>query len=320
MSRAVVRIKDWRIIRGVQAAHERGSAATNPSQVSAFGWASIMVEAWRNGLEDNLNILAAGIAFYVFLALVPFLASVAMIYGYFAGAARVSEDISSVLAIIPGGAEKFVADRISRAIVNGSVGPLAAVLGFLLATYSAARGARSIVAGLNVMFGCPNRKQFLDKWMIALMIALSGACLMLLALSAITVQGYVETVLPDRKPVTWWVIQPLFWIGLALGTSAALTVLYRFGPTLPKSRWVWLLPGALIATMVWLVATIALGAYVSNFGRYNVTYGSIAALIVLQLWLHLSATALLFGAKINAEAARHIARGTATGPTADPGA
>lgn len=74
-------------------------------------------------------------------------------------------------------------------------------------------------------------------------------------------------------------------------------------------RWVWLLPGALVATSIWLLATFGFGAYVSNFSHYDATYGSIAAVIILQLWFYLSATAMLFGAKINAEAAMHAAPG-----------
>ena len=230
LRRAVARIKDWRVFRAVRAARERGSTATDPLHISAAGWASILVEAWRNGRDDNLNVLAAGIAFYMFLALVPFLAAVAMVYGLFAGAATVAEDIGSALAIIPGGAEKFVADRMARVIVNSSVGPLAAVLALLLATYSAARGARAIIAGLNVMYGRPKRKHFADRWALALVIALSGACLMLLALFAVALHGYVETFLPDQKPAAFAVIQPLFWIVMSLSISAALAVLYRYGP------------------------------------------------------------------------------------------
>lgn len=310
--RAANWIKGWHIVRCVRAARERGSTATNPFHVSAFGWASIIVDAWRNGRNDNLNVLSAGIAFYMFIALIPFLAAVAMVYGLFAGPASVAEDIRSALAIIPGGAEEFVANRIARVIVNGSVGPMAAVLAILLATYSAARGVRAIVAGLNVMMDRPNRKRSVDKWTLALIIALSGACLMLLALSAIAIQGYVETYLPDRKPALWLVIQTLFWIAMAISVSAALAVLYRFGPAGPKSHWILLLPGALAATIVWLFATLAFGAYVSTFGRYDATYGSIAALVILQLWLYLSATAMLFGAKINAQVAQHLARSTAS--------
>lgn len=314
LHREVARIKDLRIFRAVRVARERGSMATDPLHISAVGWASILMEALRNGRDDNLNVLAAGIAFYLFLALVPFLASVAMVYGLFADAASVAEDIASALAIIPGGAEAFVAERMTRVIVNSSVGPLAAVLALLLATYSAARGARAITAGLNVMYGRPKRKRFIDKWTRALMIAFGGACLMLLALFAVAVHGYVETFLPDRKPAMLSVVQTLFWIAMSLSVSAALIVLYRFGPAGPKLRWVSLLPGALAATAIWLLATYGFGVYISNIRRYDATFGSFTAVVVLQLWLYFSASAILFGAKINAEAALHIARGSAILP------
>lgn len=228
--RSIARIKRWRIFRAVRAAHGRGSDATNPLHISASGWASILVEAWHNGRKENLSVLAAGIAFYVFLALIPFLASVAMVYGLFADAQSVGDDIRSALAIIPGGAEEFVADRMTRVIVNSSVGPLAAVLAFMLATYSAARGARAIVAGLNVMCGRQRRKRSFRRWALALVIAFSGACLMLLALFAIAVHGYVEAFLPDREPAVFAIVQPLFWVVMTLSISAAMAVLYRFGP------------------------------------------------------------------------------------------
>lgn len=279
--------------------------ASAPVPVAA--WSRIAIRAWRNGREDNLNVLAGGIAFYAFLALLPFVAAVATIYGLFAGPGRVVADTASVLSILPGGGAAIVAARVGRAVASNDVGPIGLAIALALATYSAARGARSVVAGLNVMHGHRPRLRFVERWGIALVIAFAGAGLMLLALFGIALQSQLEPLLPGGLKLFYAAARILFWLLMSLGVSAGLVILYRFGPAGRRSPWRGLIPGALAATVAWLIASLAFEAYVSRFDRFDAAYGSLAAAVVLQLWLYLSAFAMLYGAKLNAEAAREAA-------------
>lgn len=285
----------------------RAGRGSSVAPISAGAWRRIAVRAWRNGREDNLNVLAGGIAFFAFLALLPFVAAVATIYGLFAGPGRVVADTASVLSILPGSGAAIVAGRVGRAVANNDVGPVGLAIALALATYSAARGARSVVSGLNVMHGHRPRLRVVERWGIALVIAFAGAGLMLLALFGIALHSQLEPLLPGGLKPLYAAARLLFWMLMSLGVSAGFVILYRFGPAGRRSPWRELIPGALAATAAWLIASLAFEAFVSRFDRFDAAYGSLAAAVVLQLWLYLSAFAMLYGAKLNAEAEREAA-------------
>jgi membrane protein len=94
----------------------------------------------------------------------------------------------------------------------------------------------------------------------------------------------------------------------------ALAVVYRFAPDRANPRWRWVSWGAVVALVLWLLGSIGFSWYVDNFGKYNQTYGALAAVIILLLWLFLSAFAVLLGAELDAEIERQTARDTTTGP------
>lgn len=284
--------------------------ASTASRTATATWARIAVRAWRNGREQNLNVLASGIAFYAFLALLPFVAAIATIYGLFAGQDRVAADIGAVLSVLPNDAAAPLVRRVARTLANNDVGPAGSALALALAAYSAARSARSLVSGLNVMRGVRPRLRFIQRWGIAVLIALAGAGLMLVALVGIALQSQLGPLLPSGLRTIYVMARTLFWTLLGVGVSGGLAILYRYGPAGRRLPWRRLVVGALVATAAWLGASLVFEAYVSRFDRFHATYGPLAAAVVLQLWLYLSAFAVLYGAKLNAEAEREAMVGT----------
>ena len=93
----------------------------------------------------------------------------------------------------------------------------------------------------------------------------------------------------------------LRWVVLLVGMLVALAMLYRYGPDRDRPAWSWVSPGAIVATVLWLVGSALFAFYTANFGKYNETYGSLGAVVVMMLWLYISALAVLFGAELNAE-------------------
>ena len=247
----------------------------------------------------NLNVLAAGIGLYAFLALLPFIAAVAVIYGMFVEADAVQSGVRSLLFMAPSRAQDLVADRLVRIMGrwNGGLPTLAA--GLLLALYAAARAARSILAALNLIHGHEPRG-FLKRWGASLGICLAGGLVTLLALIAIAASGYFGASTPGGRFV-WLVNQAAFWLALAAALSVLLSLLYRYGPNGPTGSWRDVAPGAVAASLFWLVGSVAFSVYAPVFARYDVTYGSLAAVVVLQLWLYASAFVLLLGAQLNIE-------------------
>jgi membrane protein len=93
----------------------------------------------------------------------------------------------------------------------------------------------------------------------------------------------------------------------------ALAVFYRYGPDRDQPKWRWASPGALVATVLWLAGSALFSVYAANFGKYNETYGTLGAVIVVMLWLYLTGFAVLFGAELNAEIERQTAKDTTEG-------
>ena len=112
---------------------------------------------------------------------------------------------------------------------------------------------------------------------------------------------------------TKWFVFILEWPLLIVLMTLALAVLYRFAPNRNAPQWRWISPGALAATLVWLIASLLFTVYVSHFGNYDATYGSLGAIIVVLTWLYLSAYLVLLGAEINAEAERQTGKDTTVG-------
>ncbi len=260
---------------------------------------AILVRILEDVRVHNLNVLAAGIGLYAFLALLPFIASVAVIYGMFVEPDAVQSGVRSLLFMAPSRAQDLVADRLVRIMGrwNGGLPTIAA--GLLLALYAAARAARSILAALNLIHGHEPR-DFLKRWGVSLGICLAGGLVTLLALIAIAASGYFGQLIPGGRLV-WLLSQAAFWLILAAAVSVLLSLLYRYGPNGPTGSWREVAPGAVAASLLWLLGSVAFSAYVPVFARYDVTYGSLAAAVVLQLWLYASAFVLLLGAQLNME-------------------
>lgn len=291
---------------------DRGRDATTPLAIPLLGWRDIFIRTWRNARADNINVLAAGIAFYAFLAMLPLIAAIGMVYGFFAGPAEVIEHFRLLVGIIPGETSDLVADRLGATIADRE--SLGLVIALILATFGTARGARAVVAALNVVYREERELRFAERWGLALAIAVCGAGVMLLALFAIAALGYVEDLLPRGSPLLWGTVRLAFWLAMAIGVSAGLALLYRFAPARRAARWIWVAPGALAAAALWLLATFGFGVYIANFARFEATYGALATIIILQLWLYLSALAMLLGAKLNAEIEMQTRADTTVGP------
>lgn len=260
---------------------------------------AVLARVLRNARARNLNVLAAGIGLYGFLALLPFVASVGIVYSMFAEPEAVQSGVRSLLFMAPSRAQDLVSDRLVRIIGRWNGGVPTLILGFLLALYAAARAARSILSALNLIHGHGPRG-FLQRWGASLGICLAGGLVTLLALIAIGAMGYLGEWAPGG-PAVWLLGQAGFWLGLAAALSVLLALLYRFGPNGPCLDWAEVAPGAMAAALLWLLGSVAFSAYVPVFTRYDATYGSLAAVVVLQLWLYASAFVLLLGAQLNVE-------------------
>lgn len=292
----------------------RGRSARRPSDIPSRGWRDIALRIKDQLDRDNVSVVAAGVAFYTLLAIVPALAAVVSIYGLVADPADVQAQLESVSHLLPQEAQGIISEQVQRiAASSGGALGLGAVAGLLLTLWSASKGMKTLITALNIVYDEQEQRGFIKLNLIALGLTLGAVVFLVVALGLIVALpavldslGLGETL---RSLVAW-----LRWPPLLLGVIVALALIYRYGPSRDPARWRWVNWGAVAATVLWLAGSVAFSIYVRNFGSYNETYGSLGAVVILLMWFYLTAYVVLLGAEINAEMEHQTARDTTRGP------
>jgi membrane protein len=262
----------------------------------------LIVRTWREASEDNVGFLAAGVAFYAFLAFVPLLASVVLVYGLVADPPTVAQHIGKLFASLPRDAAALIADQLKSLTASPKTTTglsLAVALG--LAIYGASKGASGIVTALNIAYEVKETRSFVRTMALSLAMTVGGLLVMLLAAAAIAFTAAVEKLLPGAPGLVHFLVRLVSWLVAAAVVSLALALTYRYAPNRPGAAWRWITPGSAAASLVWLLVSLGFGLYVSHFGNYNATYGSLGGVVVFLTWLYLSAYVLLMGGELNAE-------------------
>jgi membrane protein len=271
----------------------------------ASEWRAVLSRTWSEASDDNVGFLAAGIAFYAFLAFVPLLASVVLVYGLAADPSTVAEHIGKLFASLPRDAAALIADQLKSLTSSPkSAKGLSLAVALALAIYGASKGASGVVIGLNIAYEVKETRGFVKTTALALAMTVGGLIVLLLAVAAIAASAAIEDLLPFSSPAVHFALQAAFWAAAVATVAVGLAAVYRFAPNRPEAPWVWVSPGSAAATLLWLAGTVGFGLYVSHFGNYNATYGSLGGVVVFLTWLYLSAYILLMGGELNSELER----------------
>ncbi len=273
-----------------------------------IGWWTIITCTWQRISKDNLSALAAAAAFYALLSIFPTLTALVSLYGLIADPAMAERQVAAMQGVLPPEALKLVATWL-QALVQGpterfGIGLLISVL---LASWSVWSATVMMMTAVNTCYGDKETRGFVRFNLEALAL---GAGLVLLGVAALALLAAVPVLL-DRLPApgAWHaVISLVRWPILAGLAIAVLAIVYRYGRARVLRKWQWVSWGAAIATVLWLISSIAFSFYVSEVGSYDKTYGSLGAVIVLLLWFYMTAYVILIGAELNAETERLAAR------------
>ena len=270
-------------------------------------WRAILVRGAKETRADHVTDIAATLSYYAFLAIPAVLLVAVGIFTQLAGPGTIESMLDRISGVVPEEVITLLRDSLNRAIENRSGGILLIVVGFLLALWTASGAMNALMRGLNRVYDREETRSFVRQRLTAL--AMLACLLLAFALSfGLLVLGpalsdWLGGALDLENEVgwLWWTLEwPILVVGL-LGAFAA--VLY-LGPNVAHPRWRFLTPGAVLAVVLWLLASGLFAFYVSAFGSYNKAWGSLAAVIIMLTWLWLSALALLLGAEVNAEAER----------------
>ena len=291
-----------------------GREADGPLELPRHAWREVLGRVWVKLGYDNIGLLAAGVAFYAFLSIVPLLGALVMTYGLVADPKTIADHMKAIIGVVPKDAAKLILDQLVSLVTTAStkkgVGLLVALL---VSLYGATRASGAIIGALNVVYEQHERRNIVRTTLISFAMIIGAVLVAMLGLLAASALALVGKVTANLGPVAAGAITGLTWLVAAGLASIAIAATYRYAPDRREAKWRGLSFGAARATMLWLLATVGFGAYAATIGNYNATYGSLGAVVVMLMWLYVSAYAVLLGAEINAEAERQTGRDTTVG-------
>lgn len=270
----------------------------------------ILGELWTLSDERELDLIAAGIAFYGFLALFPSAAAVIAIWSFFADASVIREELELARAYLPSDAWSLIANQVESLLsLNSDNLGIATSLSLLLALWTARAGVAALMRGLNAIHGLPNRAGHWHQ-LRALVLTLVMIGLVICAMFAAVVAPLVLALVPLGRFAAL-ALEALNLVLSLMLVVVGVALIYRLGlnrnlhhPLFTR--------GILVAVIIWIAASRGFVVYLANFDTYNRIYGSIGAVVALLMWLYFSGYAILLGAAVDAaraERKRILAQG-----------
>ena len=295
-------------------AHERarGRHALHPLQIPWLGWKDIL---WRTGWEmqsDRLFSIAAGVAFYVLLAIFPAITALVSGYGLFFNASTITDNFSLLGDILPDNVLELLRDQAVRIGAHGVALSIGVIAGLLAAPWSTMSGVKAAIDALNVIYEQQESRSFIRLNLVALAFTLTGFAALLLVVGTVVVLPLILSSV-GLGGATATLARIARWPALFVLLLIALAVLYRYGPDRKRARWQWVSIGSVFAAVAWIAASFLFSWFLAHFANYNVTYGSLGAAVGLMMWLWISATVVLLGAELNAEIEHQTAQDSTVG-------
>jgi membrane protein len=266
-----------------------------------LSWTEIFKRSGKEFVSDNAFDLGAQQAYYFFFALFPALLTLLSIASFFTLTDQINQVVTGLGRFVPPDVLKIVADQIIK-ISNSQQGGLLTI-GFLLTLWSSSGALVSIITTLNAAYDVTEGRPWWKVRLTAIGLTVGVALFILISLALVLVGPTLAEHLAESLRLgpafkwTWWILQ---WPVVLALVATAIGLIYYFAPHVEQD-WVWITPGSVVATLLWLTLSLVFKVYLTYFGNYNETYGTIGAVIVLLTWLYLSGLAIIFGAEMNSE-------------------
>jgi membrane protein len=290
-----------------------GIHAEKPTQIPWSGWKQILKRAWAEHKADNMPIIGGGVAFFGFLAIFPALIAMISLYGLVASPETVAQQVEDISAQLPSDASSLIEEQLTSIVDNsGSALTLSLVVAILAALWSASGGVGNLMTAVNLAYDEVETRNFVKLKLTSLALTLGSIVFVLVSFALVAVVPAVFDALP-LGIVGTILAQVVRWVLLLAVFAGSLAILYRVAPDRDAPRFSWVSLGAVVVTVMWAIVSVGFSVYVDRFGSYDKTYGAIAGVIVLMLWLYLTCYLVLLGAEINAEAEHQTARDTTEG-------
>jgi membrane protein len=283
-------------------AAEKIERRVSPWKLGGLSARELARRVWTEAWADEIIDRAAGLSYYFIFALFPALLFLTSLLGLLPIPNLMDRLMGYVQEALPGDAGSLIQKTLAE-IVAGARGGLVSI-GALAALWAASAGVASMMTALNVAYDVEDTRPWWKRRLLAIGLTFALALMILTAMTLLVFGGAIGRFLGnfvglgDFAVKVWNVAQ---WPVAALFVVGSIALVYYVAPAVEHRKWYWVTPGSLVATVAWLAMSIGLRAYVNYFGNYTATYGSIAGVILLMLWLYLSGLVLLLGAEINSE-------------------
>ena len=252
--------------------------------------------------------------FFALLAIFPAITALVSLYGMFASSATIQANLSFLSTVMPGEAAGIVNEQVARVVSKGDVKLGFGVLfGLAIALWSANGGMKAMIDALNIVSEEEERRGFFKLNLISLLFTVGAVGALLMAIGAVVALPLVLDLLglgPFTDALATYGRWPILWLGLLAG----LAILYRYGPSRREPQWKWVSVGGVLASILWIVGSIAFSYYLAHYAHYDATYGSLGAAIGMMMWMWMTTIVILFGAELNSEIEHQTAVDTTAGP------
>jgi len=295
-----------RVESGMASDQPAAVKADRPSRIPPRRWFALAVRGWKEASAEQVPLLAAGVAFYGFMALFPALIAFTLVWGLFADPDTIAHQTSGLLNAMPPDASTFLASQLKQlaSAPTRSLG-WGLVVTLVLALWSASGGIGNLVTAINVAYDDQQKRGYLQQKLVALGLTVGAVVFMLLVVGLVAVLPVVFQVIGLDGGLRW-LAEIVRWLLLAGLVMFGLAMLYRLALVKESPNLAWTSVGAVVATVLWLAASAGFSTYVTMFGNYAKTYGALAGVVVMMLWLWITSYAVLLGAEINAVAAEEV--------------
>jgi membrane protein len=266
-----------------------------------LSWVELARRTWREAVDDDVTGLAAQLSYYFFLALFPAILFLLALASFFS-LSSITDDVSRSLGPFVSTQVLVLIEDQMRRLANDENGGLL-TLGVAGALWSSSAALVSILGALNRAYDIEERRPWWKVRLVAIALTVGVAVVVLIALTLVlagpTIAEHLGRATGGGAPLEWtWLV--LQWPLVFLLITTGIGLIYYFGPDADQD-WAWITPGAVVATILWLVASLLFKLYVANFTDYEGSYGTVGGVIVVLLWFYVSGIAILAGAELNAE-------------------
>ena len=292
----------------------KGHLASSPWQMPPRAWKDIATRTYKRTWDDNVALVAAGVAFYAFFALFSILGLIVLAYGFVAEPRTVVDNMRSLTAVLPTDVALIIGQQLMTAVRSSSeTKGLGILLAAAVAIYGGTNGAAAVLTAMNIAYEEKEKRSLVRFYLLAVGMTFSALVVALAALAGTAALAYLQHLLPEASRGSV-IIGKIVGYLLLTGVAAAIaSTLYRFGPSREDAQWQWITPGSLFAAVALLLLTWGFGIWVSRFTNYHASYGSLGAVVALLTWMYLSAYAFVFGAELNSEIEHQTAKDSTTG-------